>query len=362
MVGGKIAIAQSFDSDIGTVFRRAFKAGDRVAVRLKTDSGSTIMVSDGSIAAGQLVYAANFGKVTASPGTDLIGMSKSDVGDSEFLEVIRFPGGGNGTGLDANQVRQITWSPTSNTPFASVAAAHSATVWPVPASNHYLASTTDGRLLVAYPTDTSYTVIGGGNTTHYLTAKPANTFGNDGDEALITSGGLEGMVFQRVSGAWVYRTQVSQPMRFSYMNSTEVAAISSQLDAVSTYWYVLAQDDGTHPQGFYSVDNLGVHVGPYLNSIGGGGGGTALPADAVGVLTNDGSGNLSWANTNAQYRHDQTVAATTWMVNHNLNGVVDSVEVYVSGVKVGAQVHIIDNNNLEISFSLPQVGYAIVEL
>lgn len=64
----------------------------------------------------------------------------------------------------------------------------------------------------------------------------------------------------------------------------------------------------------------------------------------------------------SQYTHTQAVPALTWNVSHNLNGIIDSVNIYVGGQKVTANINIEDANNLTISFGIARVGYAIIEL
>lgn len=67
------------------------------------------------------------------------------------------------------------------------------------------------------------------------------------------------------------------------------------------------------------------------------------------------------ATSSGKYRHDQAVAATVWNVPHNLNADIDSVNVWVGNELVEATVARVDANNLTITFSLLQSGYAIIE-
>jgi hypothetical protein len=62
-----------------------------------------------------------------------------------------------------------------------------------------------------------------------------------------------------------------------------------------------------------------------------------------------------------QFAFTQAVPAISWNVNHSLNAVVDSVNVYVGGRKVYADVQIVDSNSLVITFSVAQSGVAIIE-
>jgi hypothetical protein len=62
------------------------------------------------------------------------------------------------------------------------------------------------------------------------------------------------------------------------------------------------------------------------------------------------------------YNFTQTTAAVTWSINHNLDTLIPLVDVYdpIYSQLIPAQVISIDTNNLEVRFSSPNSGYAIV--
>lgn len=58
------------------------------------------------------------------------------------------------------------------------------------------------------------------------------------------------------------------------------------------------------------------------------------------------------------YLHTQSSASATWTVNHN-SGFKPTVSVYSpGGVELTAEILHISNNQLTISFSSPQTGFA----
>jgi hypothetical protein len=62
------------------------------------------------------------------------------------------------------------------------------------------------------------------------------------------------------------------------------------------------------------------------------------------------------------YNFTQAMGATTWSINHNLDTLTPLVDVYdpIYSQLIPAQVISIDNNNLEVRFSSPNSGYAIL--
>ena len=57
------------------------------------------------------------------------------------------------------------------------------------------------------------------------------------------------------------------------------------------------------------------------------------------------------------YVHAQTVPATVWNVNHNLNTKCAVQVVDSSGNQIVAQIDWIDNNNVQVSFNIPAAGF-----
>lgn len=69
------------------------------------------------------------------------------------------------------------------------------------------------------------------------------------------------------------------------------------------------------------------------------------------------------------YRHDQPSASDTWVVAHNLGGngstgvpIVDVFVNYDGELQkiIPSRIEIIDANNVEIGFTVPYDGYAVV--
>lgn len=62
------------------------------------------------------------------------------------------------------------------------------------------------------------------------------------------------------------------------------------------------------------------------------------------------------------YEHIQSGSSNQWLVNHNLNTTLPSVQVYGPENKVihPGEISIVDNNNVSISFGQPTTGRAIV--
>ncbi len=57
------------------------------------------------------------------------------------------------------------------------------------------------------------------------------------------------------------------------------------------------------------------------------------------------------------YVHTQSVAATTWVVNHNLNTRCSVQVVDTDGNEIIAQIDWIDNNTVNIIFNIPITGF-----
>lgn len=202
-------------------------------------------------------------------------------------------------------------------------------------------------------------VGGAGETTTYDIAVPSAATGNDGDQSVQVGGNLNGMIFEKVTGAWTYTGQDREPILAAEVTSGDAihTAVVAALPVGGYYQYRVFRN------ARYEIDTIFQTGTIFRNSISGSGGGITLPANSAGFLTNDGAGNLSWTvSSTAQYTHTQAVAALVWNVAHNLGGTVDSVNIYVGGQKVGAQVDIVDSNNLTITFATAQAGIAIIEL
>ncbi len=64
--------------------------------------------------------------------------------------------------------------------------------------------------------------------------------------------------------------------------------------------------------------------------------------------------------TTASYVHNQTIAANVWIVTHQLNSTTLSVETWVEGKLVFANITSIDANSIAIEFNIPATGSAYI--
>jgi hypothetical protein len=68
------------------------------------------------------------------------------------------------------------------------------------------------------------------------------------------------------------------------------------------------------------------------------------------------------------YRHTQSTAASTWTIAHNLggnNGFAPVVDVYINNSGTYSKIipletTIVDNNNLTVTFTNAETGFAVV--
>lgn len=179
---------------------------------------------------------------------------------------------------------------------------------------------------------------GGGSTTtvkpertRYLTADALAdiTVGNDGDQAIIVGGLLQGLVFETASGALTCVGQHERPSTFVIMSVSQRDLIGSILGAGQVFEYLLLEDNGVNPKGIYQIHpngiGGGVQLGPYMV-----GGGSSSSSSTTG------------------YVHNQTTPATTWTVVHGLNTLTPDVSVWVGNVLVDAPLEVIDANTLAV--------------
>jgi hypothetical protein len=179
--------------------------------------------------------------------------------------------------------------------------------------------------------------------------------GEVGQITFVVAGDYEGFLYVHDGADWVYQTQYRVPVFTVEPEPTLQRVIDIAAELPFGEFYVDYAESGTLSR--YRIFANGIVEGPMT----GGGGSLDLPPDALGNLRNDGSGNLSWQDANRQYTHTQATPSAVWNVNHNLNSQVDSVNIYVGGQLVGADVTIVDLDNLTITFAAPEVGIAIVE-
>jgi hypothetical protein len=88
---GKITTAGLTDKDIGTACEEAFAAGDIIAVRLRTASGTHKMIASEALAAGATVYTESDGEVqdTAQATAFQIGTAlEAATADGDIIEVL----------------------------------------------------------------------------------------------------------------------------------------------------------------------------------------------------------------------------------------------------------------------------------
>lgn len=89
LTAGKLAAAGNTTVELGTLEEASLADGDIRTVRLRTKQGTAIMVGVDAITAGNPVYAAASGKVSAS-GTILMGIAlETTTADGDYLEVLR---------------------------------------------------------------------------------------------------------------------------------------------------------------------------------------------------------------------------------------------------------------------------------
>lgn len=64
----------------------------------------------------------------------------------------------------------------------------------------------------------------------------------------------------------------------------------------------------------------------------------------------------------AFFLHTQSIASTTWLINHNLN-LYPQIQLFtLAWVKIYADEQHLSLNSTRVSFSYPAVGYAILSL
>lgn len=89
---GKITTAGATDKDIGTAESEAFAAGDDIAVRLSSATGTQKCVAAGAITVGAAVHTAASGKVndTQATGAFVYGIALEGASaDGDIIEVLR---------------------------------------------------------------------------------------------------------------------------------------------------------------------------------------------------------------------------------------------------------------------------------
>jgi predicted RecA/RadA family phage recombinase len=89
---GKITTAGLADKDIGTAVDEAFAAGDIIAVRLRTATGTCKMIAIEAMDAGATVYTESDGKVqdTAQATAFQVGTAmEAATADGDIIEVLR---------------------------------------------------------------------------------------------------------------------------------------------------------------------------------------------------------------------------------------------------------------------------------
>jgi hypothetical protein len=121
-------------------------------------------------------------------------------------------------------------------------------------------------------------------------------------------------------------------------------------------WRYPQRNVGSSGTGSLTIQDEGVSLGTAdtINFVGG-----DLAATIIGSTVTVTSTPAAGVQ---QYVHTQGGASALWTVVHSLGTTaIDSVNVWVGGVKVGATVTVVDANTLTIGFSSPQVGSAIVE-
>ncbi|HBE72479.1 MAG TPA: hypothetical protein DDW52_30465, partial [Planctomycetaceae bacterium] len=284
LVGDEVFIAGATDFDIGTLARPSFEAGEPVPV-VNPNQGTVMMVAETAVSPGQKLYAAANGMVGTDSANAFLGICIIGCdGAEEYIEVQRLSATGS---------------------------------------------------VVLTPEATTFDA---------LNALPTGGFGNDDDQILVTDGYLAGMLLGKDSGTWVVQGQWQVPKLDAEITQGDVphtaivAALATQAVVGGSYAYQVYrggrfEQDVVYPSGTIFRNTLSSSGGTTtINNSG-----VTLPADATGLLQNDGAGNLSWqtVSTQNQYTHTESTPATVWAVNHNLGAPVDSVNIYVGGQKVG---------------------------
>ena len=89
---GKIVAAGLTVLDIGTAVQQAFASGDKIAVRLRTATGTCKMIAIEALDAGALVYTEADGKIqdTAASTSFKVGHAmEAATADGDIIEVLR---------------------------------------------------------------------------------------------------------------------------------------------------------------------------------------------------------------------------------------------------------------------------------
>ena len=86
---GDITYADASDIFDGTTQTETFAAGDQVAVKLRTASGTHKMIASGAITAAALVYGDDDGKISATATGELVGKAlEAATADEDVIEVL----------------------------------------------------------------------------------------------------------------------------------------------------------------------------------------------------------------------------------------------------------------------------------
>lgn len=83
-----------------------------------------------------------------------------------------------------------------------------------------------------------------------------------------------------------------------------------------------------------------------------------IEVNAGGCLTRINLNPAITINNSTQYQHTQTIAASTWIINHNLGFVPNVFTIDVNGIEIEGVVETQGLNIIHIIFSEPVAGYA----
>lgn len=127
-------------------------------------------------------------------------------------------------------------------------------------------------------------------------------------------------------------------------------------------WLGLTYDDVLYSKGGtgFIVSDEGKAPAMGLNYMGGAGqsGQNIIEINSGGCITRINLNPAITINQNSSFVHNQTVASTTWDINHGMNMIPNVTTEDLAGNDIVGILDVIDNNRIKIYFNIPVAGKA----